>query len=161
MTSCLFFQRTCLFIVVAGNVKTDHSFVSRQSASVVLFVQSPWPTAGGGCGVCDGRVVIDTIPVEFVVLRERRFSLVTYSFAQALLCGNAMLRLTCQGQGATNFEFMSVRSHIARSCFGLSVCPEVPVESCFFDMSGYTYKTEVHALHGMNKHGGFGRQESW
>jgi hypothetical protein len=23
-------------------------------------------------------------------------------------------------------------------------------------MSGYTYKTEVHALHGMNKHGGFG-----
>ena len=23
-------------------------------------------------------------------------------------------------------------------------------------MSGYTYKTEVHALHGVNKHGGFG-----
>ena len=63
-----------------------------------------------------------------------------------------MLRLTCQGHGTKNFEFVSVSSYIARSCFGLSVCPEVPVESCFFVMSGYTYKTEVHALHGMNKH---------
>ena len=53
-------------------------------------------------------------------------------------------------------KFMSVSSYIDRSCFGLSACPEVPVESCLFDMSGYTYKTEVHALHGMNKQGGFG-----
>ena len=47
-------------------------------------------------------------------------------------------------------------SYIVRSCFGLSVCLKFPVERCFFVMSGYTYKTIVHALHGMNKHDGFG-----
>ena len=30
-------------------------------------------------------------------------------------------------------------------------------ENCFFEMFGYTFKTEVlHALQGMTKHGGFG-----
>ena len=63
---------------------------------------------------------------------------------------------SCRGHGTTYFEFMVVSSYIALSCFQLSACLKVPVGSCFFQMSEYTYKTEFHALHGMNRHGGFG-----
>ena len=66
--------------------------------------------------------------------REGRFSLVTFSFAQR--CSDSHVKVKVQ----QNIEFMSVSSYIARSCFGLSVCPEVPVESRIFDMSGHTCK---------------------
>ena len=93
------------------------------------------------------------MPVQFFVLLERRF---VFFCATTAVCKLSFGSTSCRGHGVIHFEIMVVSSYIARSCFGLSPCLEVPVGSCFFQMSGYTYKTEVHALLGMNKHGGFG-----
>ena len=87
-----------------------------------------------------------------------RFIFLMYLVAQPLVCGYVLTVFVPPRQGHNTIivDLLFVSSYIARSCFGLSACLKFPVESCFFVMSGYTYKTIVHALHGMNKHGGFG-----
>ena len=87
-----------------------------------------------------------------------RFIFLMYLVAQPLVCGYVLTVFMPPRQGHNTIivDLLFVSSYVAQSCFGLSACLKFPVESCFFVMSGYTYKTEVHALHGMNKQGGFG-----